>query len=368
MTGGAPQHNGGVAGRWELPDVVLPSGDVRPLWVEGGVLTQKPLDGAERLPGRFTSSGLVDAHIHLALHEAKPAGMEHMLGRLRAVRDEGILLVRDMGAPGSLTLDLPDDDLAPRVIASGRHLHAPGTFLPDCQDPVAPDELMEAALAEVQRGATWVKVIADWNGQVLSYPVDVLRKMVEAVHGAGARVAAHSQHVVVRHVVLAGVDSIEHGTDIDEHTLELMAERGVAWTPTTGPFVESVDELRGELAADDLAADKRADLERALAVQQHWANQQAAMIPLAATMGVRLLAATDNAGTVADEVSRFIRYGVDPAIALGAATTDARHFLHHAALEDGAPADVVTFDGDPRADASTLARPAAVLLRGTRVA
>jgi imidazolonepropionase-like amidohydrolase len=354
-------------GPWALPDVTLPDGEVRPMWVEDGVIVRTPVDGAQRLPGRFTSPGLVDAHIHLALHEMKPAGMAHMLDRLRAVRSEGVLLVRDMGAPGSLTLHLAADDQLPSVIACGRHLHAPGTFLPDCQDPVPPEQLVDAALAEVRHGATWVKVIADWNGPTLSYPINVLKNMVDAVHAAGARVAAHSQHVVVRDVVMTGVDSIEHGTDIDDATLDLMAEKGIAWTPTTGPFVLEVNELRAELDAEDLDAGKRIELQRHLAGAQRWADQQAAMIPLAAELGVRLLAATDNAGTVAEEVGRFIQYGVDPVVALSAATTDARQFLGFPSLQDGAPADVVTFDEDPRADTSALARPVAVLRNGVRV-
>lgn len=221
---------------WKLPPILLPDGERRSLWVEGDVITDRPVGGAEELPGRYACAGLVDSHIHLALRDLKPLGLESALENLRAVRDQGILLVRDMGAPGSVTLAFGPDPTFPRLIASGRHMHVAGAFLPDCQDPTPPEALVDAALAEVRQGARWVKVITDWNSDELSYPPPILAAMVEAVHAAGARVAAHSQQAGVAEVVRTGVDSIEHGTGMTVEALELMAERGVAWVPTAGAF------------------------------------------------------------------------------------------------------------------------------------
>jgi imidazolonepropionase-like amidohydrolase len=84
-------------------------------------------------------------------------------------------------------------------------------------------------------------------------------------------------------------------------------------------------------------------------------------------LAVPVLVSTDNAGTVAEEVERFVRYGVEPRDALRAATTVPRAFLGLPAIDEGAPADVVTYDRDPRADLSVLHRPASVVLKGQRI-
>ena len=74
-----------------------------------------------------------------------------------------------------------------------------------------------------------------------------------------------------------------------------------------------------------------------------------------------------TAGRVGDEVERFVGYGIDAPTAVGSAIWDARRFLGAPDLIPGAPADVVTFDRDPRRDPSVLREPVAVLLGGIRV-
>jgi imidazolonepropionase-like amidohydrolase len=354
-------------GRWVLPETLLPEGDVRPLWVDDGRITARPVPDAERLPGRFASPGLVDAHIHMALGDRLPLGMDEALKNLRAARDQGVLLVRDMGAPGSLSLDLPEDPLLPRVIACGRQLAVEGGFFPECHQPVPPEELVEAALAEVGRGATWVKVLTDWTEPRLTYPVETLREMVDAVHAAGARVAAHNQRFGLRDVVSTGVDSIEHGTAMDEETLVLMADRGVVWVPTASAMEEGVIDIDALLTQDDIPDDRRLRLEEWRPIAHGFRDTVATMVPIAARRGVTLLASTDNARSVAEEVESFVRYGLDPVVALRSATTEARRFLHAPGLDDGAPADVVTFDRDPRQDITALREPVAILLGGVRI-
>jgi imidazolonepropionase-like amidohydrolase len=297
----------------------------------------------------------------------KPLEMPDVVSNLEAARQLGVLLVRDMGAPGSITLELPDDPLLPDVVASGRQLAVEGGFFPDAHDPVPPGQLVAAALAEINRGATWVKVLTDWETPELTYPLTELKSMVESVHDAGGRVAAHSQHAGVSQVVRLGVDSIEHGTGLDVPTLELMAERGVAWAPTTGAFQSGLEELEA-LAREDLPPERRERLNRGLAIQRGWVDTLSSMVPVAIILGVPVLASTDNAGTVADEVRRFIEWGVDPERALRAATTDARQFLGVPSLTAGAPADVVTFQEDPRVDPTILGAPTSVLRHGYRIA
>ncbi len=339
--------------RWRIPSTLLPEGEGQDVWIADGRFSLAPVDRAEALPGRFALPGLVDAHAHVALADWKPVETPRATAALRALGGQGVLLVRDVGAPHSVTLDIVHEAGLPRLIAAGRWLAPRGRFFESFHDPVQPDALISAALAEVARGARWIKVVADWATDELSYDPDSLRGLVEAVHRAGARVAAHAQWTGVRDVVAAGVDSIEHGCSLDAATVDVMAARGVAWTPTLTAF-------NRPLRAD--ASPERRERQRVLLD-----NYQTLLAP-AAARGVTILAGTDTAGTLVDEIRHLIAFGLTPVQALRAATTDARAFLGVTSIGAGAPADVVTFEEDPREDSAALTRPAAVVLGGMRIA
>jgi len=341
-----------VSETWRLPETILPDGERRQLWVRDGVLSREPVQQAASLPGRFALPGLVDAHAHITLRDREPAGAMGGVRNLLELRSQGVLLVRDVGSPQSATLDLEPHPELPTLQSAGRW-HAPeGRFYAPYHVPVPAEALVPAALTEIARGARWIKVIADWTTNDLSYEQDALAGLVARAHAAGARVAAHTQWPVVAQVVAAGVDSVEHGCMLDEATLEVMAAHGVAWTPTLSAFNQP------------LPPDARPDLvERR---DETLANYRA-MLPVAARLGLPILAGTDTVGTVADEITWLIEYGLEPVAALRAATTAARAFLFEPALDDGATADVVTFDADPRDDPDVLRHPAAVVLRGRRV-
>jgi imidazolonepropionase-like amidohydrolase len=90
--------------------------------------------------------------------------------------------------------------------------------------------------------------------------------------------------------------------------------------------------------------------------------------------GVPLFAGSDNGGVsrhgnLAGEVIAMAALGLPADYALGAASWRAREWLGwNAALDEGAPADFVVYDADPRADLSVLLRPTCVVLRGRVVA
>jgi imidazolonepropionase-like amidohydrolase len=333
-----------VSETWRLPQTVLPDGEPRPLWIRDGRLTAEPVPQAAPLPGRFALPGLVDAHAHVTVRDEQPAGALGGVRNLLELRSQGVLLVRDVGSPQSAKL--------PTLLAAGRW-HAPeGRFFPPFHVPVPLEALLPSALTEIARGARWIKVVADWTTPELSYPIDAIAALVRTVHAAGGRVAVHSQWSGVAELVAAGVDSVEHGCVLDEVTLAVMAGHGIAWTPTLSAFNQP------------LAADVPATVvERR---EARLANYRA-MVPLAGRLGVPILAGTDTVGTITDEVARLVEYGLEPIDALRSATTVARTFLGEPGLDAGAPADVVTFDDDPRDDPEVLRRPAAVVLRGRRV-
>ena len=176
--------------------------------------------------------------------------------------------------------------------------------------------------------------------------------MTRAAHDLGARVAAHSTIDNVADLIEAGVDSIEHGSHIDEAALRLMVDRGVAWTPTLSPLVAF---LRGELPPE-----RRSRVEEVEARLRE-------VLPVAQRLGVTVLAGTDASGSIPDEVALLAVFGLEPREALAAASTSAHRFLGHQPLHAGHLADLVTYEHDPRLDPDVLRRPAAVVSRGRRI-
>jgi imidazolonepropionase-like amidohydrolase len=88
----------------------------------------------------------------------------------------------------------------------------------------------------------------------------------------------------------------------------------------------------------------------------------AELLPLAARLGVPVLAGTDVTGSLPREVALLAQMGLEPKDALAAASTWPRQFIGAAAT-----ADLVTYHHDPREDPGQLAHPAAVVAGGTRL-
>jgi imidazolonepropionase-like amidohydrolase len=352
---------------WAVRAVQLPDGD-RPaeLWVDAaGCLVTEPVPGAERLPGRYVAPGLVDAHAHPAVRREAgvPVALDGSgtLDVLAAWAACGVGLVRDTGSAGGSVLQLDLVPGMPRLQAAGRFLAPAGRYFPALLPEAAPQEqLAELALGELARGGRWVKVIADFppvtDGMPSgppepTYSGEAIRAMAAAVHAAGGRVAAHVTTDVVADLVRAGVDSIEHGTAMDEPALRLMARSGAAWTPT----------LCAVLGLPDTAS------EAARRRVAEYRQRLGELLPVAQRLGVPILAGTDTAGTIAREVALLAGHGLEPAAALKAATTTGYRFLGEPSGQAGQPTTLVTYQDDPREDLAILSSPSAVIIDGVRV-
>lgn len=341
--------------------VELPFGD-RPVrrWISsGGEISDAPIQGTDQLPGRYFLYGLVDAHAHpaVAVGPSGPFALDHQStgATLLAWAETGVALVRDVGSPLGMTLDLTPAKGWPEIVAAGRFLAPEGRYFPELLvEPVGEADLLNAARTELQRGATWVKVIADFPrvpgfiDEAPTYPLDLVAELCTSVHSAGGRVAVHTVLPDAGRLVSVGVDSIEHGTGLDAAAVETMAARGAAWTPTCCALVAIAD--------DEGAPPQRRDKAREAL------ERFRELLPLAASLGVPVLAGTDVAGTIADEVSLLAELGLEPSAALAAATEWPRRFIGM----DGTRADVVGYDHDPREDPAQLAEPVAVVIDGVR--
>jgi imidazolonepropionase-like amidohydrolase len=304
---------------------------------------------AYALPG-----GLVDAHFHATLDFAD-LGLprDELIGANRAaLARAGVLAARDVGQPPEAPwlVDLQDE----RFAAARTLLAPPGRYFRGLSEPTPPERLVETAVAHARRGALWVKVIADfvgpdgnWLAAPANYPPETLRALVDAVHAEGARVAAHATGLGAVDAVRAGVDTLEHGSALDEATIDQMASRGTAWVPTLWA------------ANKHLAAAPPA-------FYSAWRQRIRALLALALKLGVPVLAGSDEtpAGATHLEVVELVRTGgLAPHDALDAASTVARRVLDL----PGHPEDVVTYAADPREDVAVLAEPVAVVVGGRRV-
>jgi imidazolonepropionase-like amidohydrolase len=332
--------------------IALPDGETLTLYADGDSWTLDPVPHAELVAEGWLVPGLVDVHTHPGSHRPPdPLDDEVLRADLELHVDAGVTLIRAPGLAGEPPEWFGRDRDTPRAQHAGQWIAQPGEFIDGWGRRATHDE-MPAAAARQARASHWVKVIADWSPGGDVVPVETLRAVVAAAHAARGRVAVHSQHPAgARAAVAAGVDSLEHGMGLPLELLDQMAGQGTALTPTLTVFQDALAYARERPSRQWL-------VEGTLA--------HPAVVAAAHEAGVTLLAGTDSqpTGTVAREIAALARAGVPVHDALGAGSWVARAFLGLAGLVEGAPADVVVYDADPREDLGQLARPAAVILRG----
>jgi imidazolonepropionase-like amidohydrolase len=333
-----------------LHGVVLPTGDRRDLFVDGGRLSFTPIDGAETVvEDGWLIPGLVDAHAHLALASPAPEGSPvaaAVRASAKAQLDAGVLVIREPGGPSRDSREVGPHEQLPRVFSGGRFLAAPGGYFPGLAREVEPGDLAAAAVEESQASGHWAKVVGDFiDGRGRFAPtleLGALRAAVEAVHAVGGRLAIHAMTAgAIEMAIEAGVDSIEHATELAPEHLPAIARKGIALVPTMLIREPILATARGMGLPDG----EQRRWEEAL-------DRQPEMVRRASATGVLILAGTDAGmvahGLILDEVAQMMEAGLAGDVALGGASWTARRFLGLPGIEEGAPADIVAFGGDPR--------------------
>lgn len=322
--------------------------------------------------------GLIDAHVHLSLTgEADPTGTmaretSHRTA-LRAARhardtlDGGITAVRDCGGRDFGDIALRDAIAAgelrgPLIRAAGRAIcmtGGHGWFFGRQADGI--DDCRRAAREQLQAGADFVKVMATGGvltaGSEAGLPQLELEELAAAVgeaRKAGKPAAAHAQGLTgARQAVLAGVSSLEHGVDLSEELIELMARREVFLVPTfSAPQKILAAAPEGKMPRH--VVDKTLRLYEA-----HEASFRRALAG-----GVRVAMGSD-AGTPAnrhgdnlDEVAYLVRAGMRVVDAWRAATTGSASLLGLSgtlgSVDEGLQADLVAISGDAMTDVESL--------------
>ena len=357
--------------------------------IEGIAFGTRPgIDAGVRvveLGERTLLPGLMDAHVHLGgtlegdfVHrsvketpvDAALRGVEHCRVTLHA----GFTTVRNVGSAGFVDValdravergDIEGPDIVPcghSIGITGGHADETG-WAPDILE-AGPDEgivdgvdeCLRAVRYQIKHGARAIKCVA--TAGVLSHEEQVgaqqlndeeLLAIMQEAHRHGVKVAAHAHGTQgIRAAVLAGVDSIEHGSLLDDETIALMKERGTWLVPTTY-LGEAID-------LDNLPPLLRRKAE--------WVLPRAReSLRAAIAGGVRVAFGTDAAvyphGHNAREFAVLVRLGMTPLEAIRAATLYDAELLDvpdRGVLEVGKRADVVAVPGDPLADVTALER------------
>jgi len=184
-----------------------------------------------------------------------------------------------------------------------------------------------------------------------------MKAAVEVAHRAGRKVMAHAEGTAgINAAVRAGVDSIEHGTMLDEETAQLMAERGTWLIPTLETFQRGV-EIGLTSGQEPIMLEKG----KAILRYQQPAFERALRHHLKIAYGL-----DDEPKFTTREFQALVTGGLTPLQALQTATTNAAMLLSVEAgsLEPGKIADVIAIDGDPLKDVKALEKVVFVMKGG----
>src|SRR5882762_5110537 len=338
------------------------------------------------LPNATVLPGLIDAHTHLTADPrfgydrlAVSVPRETLIGakNARATLQAGFTTVRNVGASGYSDVALRDainagDVPGPRMLVSGPALSITGGH---CDNNLLPFEshVQSAGVADgvaavqhkvrenIKYGADLIKICATGgvlshgdNPQASQYTLEEMKAIVADAHRLGRKVAAHAHGAQgIRWASEAGVDSIEHGSYIDDAAIAEMKKNGTYLVPTLylmDWFFENAEKIGTppEMIAKgkEVMPAARKNVARAFAA------------------GVKVGFGTDAAvyphGFNAHEFAVMVKLGLTPLQAIQSATINDADLLGWSdkvgTIEPGKWADIIAVDGDPLADVTTLER------------
>ncbi|MET9735216.1 amidohydrolase family protein [Streptomyces sp. NPDC006458] len=336
------------------------------LWVvDGRISYDRPVDARDvtTVEG-WALPGLVDAHCHVGLdaHGAVPQDVAEK--QALTDREAGTLLIRDAGSPSD-TRWVDDREDLPKIIRAGRHIARTRRYIRNYAWEIEPEDLVAYVAQEARRGDGWVKLVGDWIDRDLGdlsacWPREAARAGIAEAHRLGARVTAHCfAEDSLRDLVEAGIDCVEHATGLTDELIPLFASRGVAIVPT----------LVNIATFPGLADGGESRFPRWSAHMRRLHERRYDTVRNAYDAGIPVYVGTDAGGSlphglVAAEVAELVTAGLPPVDALAATTWSARTWLGRPGLTEGAPADLVVYDTDPRADVRALAAPRRIVLNG----
>jgi len=335
--------------------------------------------------------GLIDTHVHLSGEQSRRTELERFtLNEADRAIDAvvfanrtllaGFTTVRDLGDSSGAVIALSKAVNAgkvpgPRIIPAGKPIGSTGGHADPTNgysrliEPVegfedsvvdSPDAARKAVRQRYKEGAKTIKIMA--SGGVLSLEPhgaapqmteEEIRAVVETARDYGLKVAAHAHGAeAIKRAVRAGVDSIEHGTFMDDDGMKLMKEHGTYYVPTLSAAKWVNDKAQDPTFFPEVIRPKA--LEVGPQIKQTLAKAYKA--------GVKIMFGTDTGvaahGTNAQEFALLVAAGVPPMQAIRAATSVPAKFLdlddQTGSITVGKLGELVGVPGDPLSDISVM--------------
>src|SRR5689334_1389041 len=329
--------------------------------------------------------GLIDCHTHLGaradrydeIYNFKDTPFQSAFAAVinaRKTLEAGFTSVRDVGSAPFLAVDLRNSInegflIGPRIVASGPPISITGghgdlnNFSPQTRVTMFPeerdfqiadgvDQIRHVVRAQVKYGVDVIKILA--TGGVLSkgdspgapqFTPEELKAAADEAHMAGRKIAAHAHGTQgIKNAILAGIDSIEHASLIDDEGIRLAKEHGVYLVMD----IYNDDYILGKAIEFGLPKEN-VDKERAIGRLQRENFERA--VKGGAKMAFGTDAGVYPHGDNAKQFFYMVKYGLTPAQAIHAATSNAADLIGRAkdvgTLEAGKYADVIAVTGDP---------------------
>lgn len=384
-----------------VTEVTVIVADGRIKSIAKGYQTPKDSDRVINLKAFTVMPGLMDMHTHLMSQHSKESYSEKFFLEesdyalrstmyARATLMAGFTTVRDLGDNGinSVSLRKAINEgwvVGPRIYTAGKSLattggHADPTngLKGDYKRDAGPvegvvngaDDCRKAVRQRYKDGADLIKLTATGgvlslaaSGQNPQFAMDELNAIVETAKDYNMAVAVHAHGTEgMKRAVLAGVDSIEHGTYMTDEVMQLMKDRGTFWVPTNmaGEWVAKMSEQPGYFP--EIVRPKAAAIGPAIRETFRKAN----------VAGVKIAFGTDSGvskhGENAHEFELMVEGGMTPMKAIQSATLVASQLLRVddklGTLEPNMIADVIAIEGNPLEDISMMKKVVFVMKDG----
>ena len=351
------------------------------------------------LPGQTLMPGLINGHEHPLIygdnyqnvHLSGSSAYKTLLGlaALQGMLQHGWTTVRVMG---DADVYFGNQDIAravsegvhqaPRITGAGHYLSITGgggdiNYLSPEQAMISDGYIVDGAMEvrravrrEIKFGSDWIKILVTGafhsvgdDPKNVAFSPDELAEAVAEASRHGVPVAAHAHaNAGINQAIEAGVRSIEHGTYLDAHSIELMVEHGTFLVPTiyVGDYYAGTDKLLAQEKNDD--------------VYLNYRDEWLSLIGQAHRAGVKVVVGSDLGGynidprAYAREIAVLTEAGLSPMAAIKAATSVAADMLQWSgqvgSVQAGRWADLIAVSGNPLTDLSLLENPAFVMKGG----